>query len=226
MPALLALVVSAPSAWAQIPAEALARALSLVSDAAAAMAPPQARVVTLPGAPDPRWKLAPCSRVEAYLPSGVPLWGRTRVGLRCTDGTQAWNVRLPVTVQVWAPAWVLQASLPAGALLTASQLMRGEEDWGAALSPPVSDDAAPIGRSLLRPVQAGQAVHAADLVPRRWFGLGDTVRISASGNGFAISTEGQALSTGYEGQSVRVRTDSGRIVSGRAVGQQLVEVRL
>ena len=41
---------------------------------------------------DPRMRLAPCDRVKAYLPSGAQLWGRTRVGLRCEQGSVRWNV--------------------------------------------------------------------------------------------------------------------------------------
>ena len=82
----LALAASAP-AWGQappaLPPAALLRALALVGDAAAVLAPKGARVQALPGALDPRLNLAPCTRVEPYLPAGVPPWGRTRVGLRC-----------------------------------------------------------------------------------------------------------------------------------------------
>jgi flagella basal body P-ring formation protein FlgA len=52
------------------------------------------------------------------------------------------------------------------------------------------------------------------------------VRIVAAGRGWRIHGEGQALAPGLEGQPVRVRTDSGRIVSGVAVGEREVEVAL
>jgi len=35
------------------------------------------------GALDSRLKLAPCAKVEPYLPPGTRLWGKTRLGLRC-----------------------------------------------------------------------------------------------------------------------------------------------
>ena len=38
------------------------------------------------GALDARLRLAPCSHVEPYIPVGSRLWGRTRLGLRCTQG--------------------------------------------------------------------------------------------------------------------------------------------
>ena len=215
----------APAA-AQPSAQVVTQALELATGAAAALAPPDARVQALAGTLDPRLKLAPCTQVQPYLPAGSPAWGRTRIGLRCTQGATAWNVYLPVTVQVLAPAVVATAALPAGARLAPVQLGTAEIDWAAAPAPPFTDTQALAGRELARPVAAGQALRPSDLQPRLWFELGDTVRISARGAGFAITSEGRALTPGREGTPARVRTDSGRIVVGRPVGERHVELRL
>jgi flagella basal body P-ring formation protein FlgA len=156
----------------------------------------------------------------------VPAWGRTRIGLRCSEGPTRWNVFLPVTIQVWAPAMVLATPLPAGARLTDSQLLRAEVDWGSAALPVFVQAEALVGRTLARAMPAGQALHGGDLQARQWFAMGETVRIVASGDGFSITAEGQALSAGLEGQAARVRTDSGRVLVGRAVGERRVEVGL
>jgi flagella basal body P-ring formation protein FlgA len=76
------------------------------------------------------------------------------------------------------------------------------------------------------PLQPGQAVRAADLRLRQWFAAGDTVRVLARGDGFSVSGEGQALGAGIEGQSVRVRTESGRVLTGLPVAAHQVEVVL
>ena len=47
------------------------------------------------GALDERLRLAPCARVEPYLPAGARLWGRSRLGLRCLEGATRWNVFCP-----------------------------------------------------------------------------------------------------------------------------------
>lgn len=213
-------------AAAQVPSEALASALALAAEAASALAPPAARVSVEPGNLDPRLSLAPCGRAEAYLPPGVPAWGRTRVGLRCTDGRVHWNVFLPVYVQVLAPALVSLATLPAGALLSEGQLARSEIDWGASTATPLEQAGLAAGRTLARPVAAGQPLYPAHLQPRQWFAQGDNVRILAVGSGFSIASEGQALGAGLEGKAVRVQTESGRVVVGRAISDRCVEVRL
>jgi flagella basal body P-ring formation protein FlgA len=52
------------------------------------------------------------------------------------------------------------------------------------------------------------------------------VRVVASGAGFAITSDATALSPGLEGQTARVRTEGGRVLSGRPVGDRRIEVGL
>ena len=182
------------------------------------------RVVVVPGTLDPRLRLAACTRIEPYLPAGARPWGRTRVGLRCTDGNAAWNVTLPVTVKVFGPALVAAEALASGTVLRAEHFTVADADWAAEASPVVAEGAPLAGRVLARPLAAGEALRQADLQARRWFAAGDVVRVRAHGTGFAVHSEGQAMGNGLEGQSVRVRLDSGRVLVGRAVGDRLVDV--
>jgi flagellar basal body P-ring formation protein FlgA len=163
--------------------------------------------------------------VTPALAAGAPAWGRTRITLRCTAGA-TWQVQLPVQVQVWADAVVTQVALPAGARLASDQIGVANVDWSSAAGQPLLDPQQLLGRALTRPLPAGSAVRAADLQNRQWFAAGDMVQIVAQGPGFAVTTEGQALSPGLEGQPVRVRTDSGRILIGRAVGDKRLELSL
>jgi flagella basal body P-ring formation protein FlgA len=156
----------------------------------------------------------------------VQPWGRSRIGLRCTAGAVKWNVFLPVTVQVFAPAAVAAQALPAGTRLEAVQLQPAEIDWAAVPAPPLAAAESLAGRVLARPLAAGQPVHAADLQPRQWFAIGDAVRIVAGGSGYSVVADGEALTPGFEGQTARVRTDSGRVLVARPVGEHRVEVSL
>jgi flagella basal body P-ring formation protein FlgA len=207
-------------------ADTLQRIQALGEQAGAGLAPGAMRVAIEPGRLDPRLRLAPCERIEPYLPPGARAWGRSRIGLRCVQGPTAWNVYLPVTVKVFAPAWVAASALPAGSELQPDMLRQAEVDWAASATAPVADAARLVGRQLARPLPAGAAVRLGDLKQRQWFAAGDTVRLVARGQGFSVSGEGQAMSPGVEGQTVRVRTDNGRILSGQAVGQNRVEVPL
>lgn len=178
------------------------------------------------GALDPRLRLAPCAKVTPYLPAGQRLWGRTRVGLRCTQGPVAWNVYLPLTVHVYAQAVVAAAPLPAGAELGAMDLRLAEVDIAASNAAFFDDPRALVGRRLATALAPMAPVRADHLKVRQWFAAGDPVTITARGAGFAVSAEGQALSPGLEGQAVRVRTEGGRIVMGMPVAVRRVEMQL
>jgi flagella basal body P-ring formation protein FlgA len=218
---------------AALPAPDLARALALVREAAVTLAPAGARIDVQPGVADPRLKLAPCTRAEPFLPTGVPAWGRTRVGLRCAEGAVAWTVYLPVTVQALAPALAPRTALPSGHVLTDGDLIPVETDWAARAERPLATAAALLGRSLARPALAGQPLRQADLHRRRWFASGDPVKVLAVGPGFSVSGEGVALGEGLDGQRVRVQVllrsadgaeSKGPVVNALATGERLVQV--
>ncbi len=204
----------------------LAQAVALAREAAAALAPPGADIQAQAGTLDPRWRLAPCARVQAHPAPGSPAWGRTRVGLRCVQGGTAWNVYVPVTVQVHAPAWVARAALPAGVVLGPEHLQQASVDWAGETSPPFDDLGSLTGRHLAQPLRAGQPVREKQLQQRRWFRVGQTVEVVAVGAGFSVSASGRALSDGLAGRPARVRTEAGRVLVGRPTAEGRLEIRL
>ena len=220
---LLALVAPAPAL--ALDAALAARVLTL-AEQSSQQAAPGLRVQVRVGSLDPRLKLAPCTAVQPYLPPGTRLWGPARIGLRCTDPGVRWNVFLPLTVDVFGPGLVAQGPLAAGAVIGAADLKPGTVNLSAKASTALAAPELAVGRMLARPLAAGDTLREQDLRARQWFAAGDTVRIVAGGTGWRIDSEGQALGPGIEGQSVRVRTESGRIVSGIAVADRRVEVAL
>ncbi len=215
-----------PSETAGLSAELLSQVEQVAQAGAKGGLPAQARVQVQVGALDPRLKLAPCASVQPYLPPGLQMWGRTRIGLRCLQGPVRWNVSLPITVKVYAKALVANEPLAAGTLLTQAQLGMAEIDIAAEAGAVFTDAASLAGRTLSRPLGAGEAVRSGSLKARQWFAAGDTVMVRAAGPGYAVSREGQAMAVGLEGQNVKVRFESGRIVTGRVVGDRQVEVLL
>lgn len=201
----------------------LAAAVQAMADA---QLPTAARVEVSVGELDPRLRLAPCGRIEPFVPPGQRLWGRSKVGLRCTDGVARWTVYLPVTVKVWGTGLVARAALASGSTLSPADLAQAEVDLAEEPSAALVDAQALVGRQLARPLQPGQALRAVHLRPRQWFAAGETVQIRAGGSGFFIAATGQALTPGLEGQPVRVRTEGGRVLTGEAVGDRRVEVPL
>lgn len=185
-----------------------------------------ARVEVQVGQLDARLRLAPCQRVEPYLPAGTRLWGRTRIGLRCTEGVSRWNVFLPVTVKLHGQALVATGPLPAGHVLAAADLTPAEVDLAEDASAALTSSELAVGRSLARALNAGQSLRQAHLKPRQWFAAGEQVKVVALGAGFSVAGVGQAMTPGVEGQPARVKTESGRVLTGMPVGERRMELSL
>lgn len=166
------------------------------------------------GALDERLRLAPCARVEPYLPAGARLWGRSRLGLRCLDGATRWNVFLPLTIKAYGPAWVLTGNVPMGTALTEADATEAEVDWAAEPAAVVADPAKWVGQVASRQLLAGQTLRQSMVRAPHVFKIGAQVRVVAEGPGYAVTATGQAMAAGAVGQTVRIRMANGRIISG------------
>lgn len=185
------------------------------------------RFEVVPGTLDARLRLSPCEEVHTYLPQGARLWGKSRVGVRCVKGVTRWNVYLPLTVNVYGPAWVTKASLPAGHVLAAADFHQVEVNLAENLQQaPFADASTLLGRSLARPFAPGQVIDQNSLKARQWFAAGEKVQIRVAGNGFAVAGTGEAVTAGMEGLPARVRTEGGRMVTGQPVGERMLEIAL
>lgn len=131
-----------------------------------------------------------------------------------------------ITVHVYGQALVAAQPLALGATLQAGDLAYAEVDLAEGNSRVVVAESLAIGHALTRSLSAGQGVRQANLKSRQFFAAGDTVKVLAVGNGFSVAGAGTALSPGFEGQSARVRTDSGQVVSGMPVAARQLEVAL
>lgn len=166
------------------------------------------------GSLDSRLRLAPCAKVEPYLPTGSRLWGRTRLGLRCVEGATLWNVYLPVTVKAFGPAWVLTDNVAPGAVLSAANATEAEVDWAADSATILGHPDLWMGQVAARQLIAGQALRQSMVRPPQLFQAGARVKVVARGAGYAITSSGQATTSGGVGQTVRVKMDNGRVING------------
>jgi flagella basal body P-ring formation protein FlgA len=184
------------------------------------------RVEVRVGAPDPRAQPAPCTLLEPFLPAGSRLWGRTTLGVRCRDavpGAVGWSMLLPVEIKVFGNALLTTRALAAGEALTPDSYAVREieltrEPRG------VLTDAAQIGDAVIaRPLAAGQVLRGDMVKARQVVTAGDQVKVVAAGRGFRISTQGRALNAATAGQTVRIQSETGRMLSGTAHADGTVE---
>lgn len=219
---------AAPDRAALTPEQLLALVREAVEQAAQQVmaAHPGVRVETQVGSWSPQLKLAPCRAAQPHLNPQAKVWGDIRVGLRCTDGAVRWNVYVPATVRVFGPAWVAGTALPAGHMLSDADLVKQEVELSAEAGATAAGPEAWQGRSLVTGLRAGQALRLQHLKARQWFAAGQSVTLVARGTGFAVSSEGIAVTPGLDGQTTQVRLEGGRVVQGVAVGARRVEVSL
>lgn len=224
----MALQWVAGAAWAQVQsgAELQSTAQNWLRTAVASAQPSALRMEVSVGGVDSRLKLAPCGNVEAYLPVGSRLWGKTRVGLRCVDGMVRWNVSVPVTVNAFGNAWVVKGHVPAGAVLTDADVLQVEVDWAEETNPVLQDRAAWVGQVATRLLTTGQTLRQGMVKPAQVFQAGAQVRVVAQGVGFQISGDGQALSAGVLGQPAKVRMENGRVASGLVLDSHTIKIDL
>lgn len=175
---------------------------------------------------DSRLRLAPCARIEPYIPVGTRLWGKTRLGLRCLEGVAKWNVFLPVTIKAYGAAWVVKANVSPGVVLTEEDAMEAEVDWAEEASPIVGNPAQWVGQVASRALSPGQALRQGMIKPAQVFQAGAQVRVVAQGLGFQITSDGQALSAGVIGQPARVKMDNGRVMSGVVLNNRTVRLEI
>lgn len=193
-------------------------------EAAAAAGGLQSRIDVVVGEVDPRLQLAPCDRTEVFLPAGARFWGRGVAGIRCMGGA-TWSITLPVTVRVFGPALVASKALAAGAALQPEDVRTAEVEWTREAQGVVTTAAQLDQKVLARPIASGQPIALNALRAPQAVGQGEPVRVVGRGNGFSITADGIALASATAGQTVRVRTESGRILTGTARPGRLVEVQ-
>lgn len=184
------------------------------------------RLEVVVGALDNRLNLAPCAQVEPYIPPGMRLWGKTRLGLRCTDGVARWNVFLPVQVKAFGQAWVVKGDIAPGKTLEAGDAVQAEVDWAQENSPVIADMEQWLGQTATRQLGTGQALRAGMVRAAQVFQAGAMVRVVAQGQGYSVSSDGQAVSAGIVGAQARVRMEGGRILTGIVTDPRTVRVDL
>ena len=184
-----------------------------------------ARVEIKVGTIDSRLNLAPCDRIEPYLPPGAKLWGRAHVGMRCMSGATRWNVFLPVEIKVFGPALVVARPLGAGEPLTPADLRLEEVDLTREPAGVIADPATIETKVSARALNPGTVLRSDLIRSKSVIAIGDQVKVVFIGEGFTIASEGKALMAAADGQTVRIQMESGRIVSGTARDGRKVELR-
>jgi flagella basal body P-ring formation protein FlgA len=175
------------------------------------------------GAIDNNLKLVPCPNVEVFLPPGSRAWGKTSVGARCQAPTM-WTIYVQAKVSVNAKYLVASGPLSQGHIVNSQDLMYENGDLAQLPAGVFTDPEQAIGRLVNVSLNAGTVLREEMLKLPPAVQQGQTVQLVSIGNGFRISSEGQAINNASEGQIVQVKVASGQMISGIARRGGQIEV--
>lgn len=171
---------------------------------------------------DRRISLPECGKLEAFLPAGGKLIGRTAVGVRCNEA-RGWSISVPVQIRVNSNLLISARALPLGHTLREEDIATQTTETTQAGG--ITDVKQVVGKVLRYGINTGQVLREAMLRAPYSIVQGQSVQLILRGNGFSVRNEGVALNNASEGQQVQVRTRSGRTLGGIAGPDGMVEIR-
>ena len=172
---------------------------------------------------DSRTILPACQDLQAFLPNGARLWGKTTVGIKCIAPSQ-WTIYVRATVQVIAEYIVTAAPLVQGQVIGPNDISKIKGDLSNLPSGIITESSQAIGRTANISLALGTPLRQDALRSNRVIQQGQVVRIVSIGSGFQITTEGRSLSNASEGQIAQAKTPAGQVVSGVAKAGGIIEI--
>ncbi len=185
---------------------------------------PNAMVQVEVGQIDSRITLPKCPYLEPFVPPGSRLWGKTSVGVRC-EGELGWTIYVPAEVKVMADVLYVTRPVARDQTIGFDDLSLQMANLTQFPEGVFTDYSQVVGKVAAMNITAGQPMRS-NMVRAPFVILrGQSVKLTVVGRGFSVSSEGQALSDASDGQVLQVRNTAGRIISGLARQNGIVEVR-
>ncbi len=167
--------------------------------------------------------LAACDSLQAFMAPGAPMWGRTTVGVRCM-GEKPWTVYMLAHISVEATYYVAGRQINPGDVIQLIDLVPREGDLSVMPRAIVTDPSQAVGALAQNRISAGLPVRSDLIRSPMAIQLGQTVKVVAQGDGFSISTDGNAMNNASPGQQVRVKMSEGQTIVGTATGNGVVQI--
>lgn len=166
-----------------------------------------------------------CDDWKIDLPIRDRMLGPLRVQARCLSNPRL-NKTLQVVVQATAPVFVAARNLAPGQPTQASDWKIVSLDLGMLPADVIEDEENLKNKEIVRYIRAGTPLRLNDFRAMTVIRIGDQVKLSLVGQGFSVTSMGQAMTHGAVGGTVRVRTTEGKVLQGTVVSAGEVEVIL
>ncbi|MQQ99466.1 flagellar basal body P-ring formation chaperone FlgA [Glaciimonas soli] len=166
------------------------------------------------------------SEISAFLPSGASVWGRVSIGIRCQkSAAQAeWTRYVAAHVAVFSNYLTTNRTIAAGAPLSAADVSIKEGDLTALPRNIITDMRQITGLVTRNRLPQGAPIRQESVKNLEVIKQGQTVKVSAQGQGFVASTEGRAMSNGSVGARLQVKADNGKMLQGIVLADGTVEM--
>jgi len=170
---------------------------------------------------DAHMVLQACSKIEAFLPAGSQLIGRTSIGVRCLDA-KSWHIFIPVQIRITRNLLISASALTHGQIIHSEDLAKLSID--TTQNTGMTNEKLAIGKVLRFNIAPGTLLHPGMLREPYSVKQSQSVRLTVQGDNFVLNSSGIALNDASEGDPVQIRTSSGRVVSGIASEEGAVRI--
>lgn len=166
-----------------------------------------------------------CSELQPSIPPGSRLWGKTSIVVRCNDRDINWAIYVQAEINVMADVLHLARPVSTGYALTYEDITLQNVNLTHMPDGIFTDPSQIVGKIANNNLTVGQPIRQHMLRAPYVIQRGQKVNLVVKGRGFSISSEGNALTDAAENQVVQVRNKSGRIMSGLARTNSIVEIQ-
>ncbi|PSJ16792.1 flagellar basal body P-ring formation protein FlgA [Nitrosomonas supralitoralis] len=183
------------------------------------------QVIVNVGQIDKHLTLPICPQLEPFIPAGNRLWGKTSIGVRCNSEFATWIIYVQSEINVMSNVLHTARPISIGQIMTYEDIAPQNVNLAQLPEGILTDASQIVGKVAATNLPAGQPLRPQMLRAPFVILRGQTVNLVVQGRGFNIQSEGQALADATDGQVVQVRNKSGRIISGLARPNSIVEIR-
>lgn len=168
----------------------------------------------------------PCDNPVLSLPNRQQRFaGRISLAAHCPDNPQLVRY-LQANIELMGYVVVATQDIPVGMSLTAEQVTVKLVDLSRATAQSVFNEHEVVGQTSRRMIRAGQPIHMNMVHQPPVVNRGDKMVISAQGNGFAVSREGEAIDAGVVGDNIRIRVGQREVIEARVTAPGQARVNL
>ena len=184
----------------------------------------QANTTVSIGNIDARLTLPTCGApLEAFLPPGAKIQGKTTVGIRC-QAPRPWTLYVPANVTTMSQVLVTNLPLRRGHLIRTEDVSLQSRDASSLKHSYLSDPEDVIGKVLKKNLARKALLTSSVLTEPHIIDKGQHVDLQAGSAGLHVRVSAIALSGGAVGEKIRVKNlSSSKIVEGTILASGAVQ---